>query len=290
MKGYFNFSKKEKFGVIILSSIIVVLVLVLNVGFAVSVPKPHDVDPNQLEYLVLNTQRSNPFNNFPEDHNQNQSTLRKFNPNTIQLNEWMDLGFSEKQANAILTYRSNYGPFTKKEDLKKIYVINEKKYNQLAPFMVFDGVVSDDKTSNQGFNSPKSGTSTTKTNIKINSATKEDLMALNGIGETFADRILNYRNKLGGFVEIAQIEKLYISDDAKSILKEKTIFDVENIRKTNINLANKETLKLIPYSNWAVVAEILRYRDQNEISNLDFLTDKFISPENKEKFMHYVEF
>lgn len=290
MKGYFNFSKKEKFGVIILSSIIVVLVLVLNVGFAVCVPKPHDVDPNQLEYLVLNTQRSNPFNNFPEDHNQNQSTLRKFNPNTIQLNEWMDLGFSEKQTNAILTYRNNYGPFTKKEDLKKIYVINEKKYNQLAPFMVFDGVVSDDKTSNQEFNSPKSGTSTTKTNIKINSATKEDLMALNGIGETFADRILNYRNKLGGFVESEQIEKLYISDDAKSILKEKTVFDVENIRKTNINLANKETLKLIPYSNWAVVAEILRYRDQNEISNLDFLTDKFISPENKEKFMHYVEF
>jgi DNA uptake protein ComE-like DNA-binding protein len=290
MKGYFNFNKKEKFGVIILSSIIVVLVLVLNVGFAVSVPKPHDVDANQLEYLVLNTQRSNPFNNFPEDDNKNQSTLRKFNPNTIQLSEWIDLGFSEKQANAILTYRTNYGPFTKKEDLKKIYVINEKKYNQLAPFMVFDGVLSDDKTSNQGFNSPKSGTTTTKTNIKINSATKEDLMALNGIGEAFADRILNYRNKLGGFVELEQIEKLYISDDAKSMLKEKVIFDFENIRKTNINLANKETLKLIPYSNWAVVAEILRYRDQNEISNLDFLTDKFISPENKEKFMHYVEF
>jgi DNA uptake protein ComE-like DNA-binding protein len=263
---------------------------VLNVGFAVSVPKPHDVDPNQLEYLVVNTQRSNPFNNFPEDDNKKQSTLREFNPNTIRLNEWMDLGFSEKQANAILTYRNNYGPFTKKEDLKKIYVINEKKYNQLAPFMVFDGVLSDDKTSNQGFNSPKSGSSTTKTNIKINSATKEDLMALNGIGETFADRILNYRNKLGGFVESEQIEKLYISDDAKSVLKEKTIFDVENIRKTNINSANKESLKLIPYSNWAVVAEILRYRDQNEISNLDFLTDKFISPENKEKFMHYIEF
>lgn len=290
MKGYFNFNKKERFGVIILSSIIIVLVLVLNVGFAVSVPKPHDVDPNQLEYLVLNTKRSHPFNNYSEDGPQNQSTLREFNPNTIQLSEWIDLGFSEKQANAILTYRTNYGPFTKKEDLKKIYVINEKKYHELAPYMVFDVVISDDKTSNQGFNLPKSGTSITKTNIKINSATKEDLMALNGIGETFADRILNYRNKLGGFVESEQIEKLYISDDAKSVLKEKAIFDVENIRKTNINLVNKETLKLIPYSNWGVVAEILRYRDQNEISNLDFLTDEFISLENKEKFMHYVEF
>ena len=248
------------------------------------------MDPNQLEYLVLDTKRSHPFNNYSEDGPQNQSMLREFNPNTIQLSEWIDLGFSEKQANAILTYRTNYGPFTKKEDLKKIYVINEKKYHELAPYMVFDVVISDDKTSNQGFNLPKSGTSITKTNIKINSATKEDLMALNGIGETFADRILNYRNKLGGFVESEQIEKLYISDDAKSVLKEKAIFDVENIRKTNINLVNKETLKLIPYSNWGVVAEILRYRDQNEISNLDFLTDEFISLENKEKFMHYVEF
>ncbi len=290
MRGYFNFNKKEKIGVIILSSIIVVLVLVLNVGFAVRVPKPHDVDPNKLEYLVLNTKRSDPFSDYTENDTQNQSTLKKFNPNTIQLNEWMDLGFSEKQSNAILTYRNNYGPFKKKEDLKKIYVISNKKYNELAPFMVFDASISESNEANSEFFTKNSGVLTSNSTIKINSANKEDLMALNGIGETFAERILNYRNKLGGFVESSQIEKLYISEDAKSVLKEKAIFDFENIRKTNINLASKESLKLIPYSNWAVVAEILRYRDQNEITNLDFLTDKFITLENKEKFSYYIEF
>ena len=100
--------------------------------------------------------------------------------------------------------------------------------------MVFDEVPSTDNNSGQVFSSPKSGGLTTKSTISINSATKEDLMALKGIGETFADRILNYRNKLGGFVEVAQIEKLYISDDAKAILKEKAIFDVENIQKSTL--------------------------------------------------------
>lgn len=290
MRGYFNFNKKEKIGVVILSSVIIVLVLVLNVGFVVRVPEPHHVDPTKLDYLVLNNEKSTPYGNDTENNPSANFSLKEFNPNTIDLADWKALGFSEKQANAILTYRNNYGPFKRKEDLKKIYVINEKKYNELAPFMVFDKVPSTDNNSSQVFSSPKAGGLTTKSNVSINSATKEDLMALKGIGETFADRILNYRNKLGGFVEIAQIEKLYISDDAKAILKEKAIFDVENIRKININSADKETLKLIPYSNWAAVAEILRFRSQNKISNFDFLTDKFISAENKEKFIYYVEF
>ena len=41
--------------------------------------------------------------------------------------------------------------------------------------------------------------------IDLNLATKEDLMKLNGIGETLAERILAYREQHGGFDSVEEL-------------------------------------------------------------------------------------
>jgi competence protein ComEA len=44
--------------------------------------------------------------------------------------------------------------------------------------------------------------------LNINSATKEELMSVDGIGETIASRILMKREELGGFKIIEQITEV----------------------------------------------------------------------------------
>ena len=41
--------------------------------------------------------------------------------------------------------------------------------------------------------------------ININTATKEELMYIRGIGDTYASRIIDYRDEIGGFSSLEQL-------------------------------------------------------------------------------------
>src|SRR5574344_565808 len=59
----------------------------------------------------------------------------KFNPNNISPDSLCLLGFSEKQALTIIHYREKGGVFRRKEDFKKMYVVDETKYIELLPYI-----------------------------------------------------------------------------------------------------------------------------------------------------------
>lgn len=63
----------------------------------------------------------------------------KFNPNNLDLEGWMNFGFTERQAQSILNYkRSLGGKFKDAKTLSKSYVISEEKFKEMEPFLIFD--------------------------------------------------------------------------------------------------------------------------------------------------------
>lgn len=63
----------------------------------------------------------------------------KFNPNLLDKEGWMKLGFTEKQAQTILNFKKSLGgSFKDAFTLSKSYVISEEKFKELEPYLSFD--------------------------------------------------------------------------------------------------------------------------------------------------------
>ncbi len=85
--------------------------------------------------------------NLPQQDGQTGQASRKpvcfkFNPNTIPLDSLQMLGFTPKQAQSVLNYRSKGGKFRVKRDFARLYVVDSAKYSSLERYILLpDSIV-----------------------------------------------------------------------------------------------------------------------------------------------------
>jgi competence ComEA-like helix-hairpin-helix protein len=133
LKDFFNYSSSERKGSI---ALIVLLILVLSGYWLIDVFKSSSAvgcDNLSEEIKLLTT-----IDNIP-NKGLKEIVYFEFNPNEIDLDSWVLLGFSEKQAQSIIKYREKGGYFYKKEDLKRLYVVDDSLYILLEPYVVLEG-------------------------------------------------------------------------------------------------------------------------------------------------------
>lgn len=97
----------------------------------------------------------------------------------------------------------------------------------------------------------------------LNQATAEDLMAIRGIGPVLSGRILKFRNLLGGFLDSTQLYDVYgLSPEvARRAMERFRICSPPPVHRVNLNTAGIPDLAGIPYLNWAIARDLVRYRE-----------------------------
>ena len=101
--------------------------------FVISEEKFNELSPF---ILLPNVSKKNTEQNLTI---QEKSTHKNFNPNELDEMDWQKLGFSQKQTLTILKYKKSLGgSFTSKEQVQKCFVISQKKYKEIEPFIEFN--------------------------------------------------------------------------------------------------------------------------------------------------------
>lgn len=205
---------------------------------------------------------------------------KKFNPNEFGLNDWKKIGLSEKQATSVLKFKEQLGGFKTKEDVKKSYVISDKLFNQIKDKIDIPQIDSDKEKSEKD-TLTKTATPVEVDNkdyvVEINSATAEELVNIKGIGDFFAKKIIEQREKLGGFLYHEQLLVIYNFDEEKlSEVRPFINIDESKIEKLNINFVSVYELKNHPYIEWNVAKSIVDLRD--ELGRIKSIDQLLLSP------------
>ncbi len=197
----------------------------------------------------------------------NSNSLFAFDPNQVNEDQLKRLGFTKFQITGLLKYRAKGGKFYMKPDLLKLYGMDSSFYQRLFPFIELP----------QTKHSPSEKSVQPERKelvVDINTADTTQLKTIYGIGTKLAQRIINYREKLGGFVAIQQLREVYGLD---SVVVKKAIqkFNVQEgfaPKQINVNNADASELAKHPYLKKNVATAIVTYRFQHGIfTSLDDL-------------------
>jgi DNA uptake protein ComE-like DNA-binding protein len=129
--------------------------------------------------------------------------------------------------------------------------------------------------------------------IDLNSCDTSEICTVPQFGSKRAKKIIEYRNRLGGFYSFNQIKEIYIMQNIELSHLEKYFFiNQAEIKKIKINTADYKVLSAHPYFDPYLSKSIINYRNrESKISNKEELqkaTNAY--PELMEKILPYISF
>ena len=309
LKEYFSFTKKERIGVLTLLTLIIIVFLLPNF-YTTPGNKNNKAEFEKFknEIAALKTKKTDSgraaknetasnnaeisYKPLSKKNNTVKVALFLFDPNTASVADFRRLAIREKTIQTIQSYLSKGGKFHKPEDMKKIYGLHENEYARLLPYIKIENTFPPIKGEKMVFGSKKNfSVSKAPGAIDINDADTSTFMLIPGIGSKLANRIVSFREKLGGFYSIDQIaETYYLPDSIFQKIKLYLKIENSNVKKININQADVATLKVHPYIKWNLANAIVQYRMQhgNYKSPEDLKQINVITPEIFSKISHYI--
>jgi competence protein ComEA len=292
LHDYLSYSKKERVGILVVLGLIILCIFIPFLYPYLRHEKQYDQtkfknEIAQLKLLKADSSADKKYSsrNFDED-NINEFTqpseknyyskapaeVFSFDPNTTTPDDWKRLGVKDKIVENIQKYLSKGGHFYKPEDISKIWGLHPNDIKRLLPYV---SIAQTKPYYPQDNPQVKQASYVSKTiqPLDINNADTAAFIALPGIGSKLAQRIINFRDKLGGFNSVDQVGETFgLPDSTFQQIKSKLILSNFPVKKININTALLDEMKAHPYIRYNVANAIIQYRTQHgNFSSVDNL-------------------
>ncbi|MDG1327138.1 MAG: helix-hairpin-helix domain-containing protein [Flavobacteriaceae bacterium] len=259
IKSYFIFNRSQRNGILLLLFFVSVVGIINN---HIDFTTENQLDTNSEEVLALQKE----LDSLRIFHGEsNQPKVYPFNPNFITDFKGYKLGMSTEEIDRLIDYRKKNKWINSKEDFKKVTKVSDSLLNQISSYFKFPDWVANSKPRNknksQGFKEKKYDQK-----IDLNLATQQELKKVNGIGDIYSKRIIDYRNKLGAYTNDIQLNDIYGLDYQviNNILNEFTVKTPKEIIKMNLNKVTASDIATIPGISFELAKKIWEYRILNE--------------------------
>ena len=285
-KSYFIFSKSHRSGILLL---LILMILVQLCYYFISNQKPSTSEDTS--WLLT----QNEIDSLKQNRATKKDTIYPFNPNFITDYKGYKLGMSVQEIDRLHQYRAQNKYVNSAAEFQKVTKVSSDLLQKISPYFKFpDWVTNKSATSYKKFQTYPSKEKVAIIQKDINTATKEDLIAVYGIGEKTAEKILIEKEKFGAFVSMEQFQFfLGISPEAiEDLQKRFFVKNTSTITKIAINDLSIKELAKFPYFNYAIAKEIVIYRSMNNgIKEIADLTKIKGMPNEKIKIIAlYLEF
>jgi len=257
LRKFLSFNKRERIAVI--SIMTVMLLLVLACLLHSPSPSSDEVVLHNLDSLLALRQAA-----LEEQERSDSVVLFPFDPNTMTEEEGRRLGLTEGQVRNIINYRNKGGRFRIQSDLARLYTIGEEDYARLEPYIMLP--VSMPK---KEYVYPTQYEETKPEpreipHVELNTVDSATLVELPQIGPYFAMRILEYRERLGGYVDREQLREVKGIDSTRFDIISPYNIEIEAValRTIDVNRDDFKTLLHHPYLSYEQVKRIFKQREQ----------------------------
>lgn len=205
----------------------------------------------------------------PWQGNSNEATrsrniLFDFDPNKISRDSMKILGFNALAATSLVRYREKGGRIRKTEDLLRIYGVDTPFYMNIRDHVK---IILEEHSGERDLPEKRIPL------VELNGATASELETLPGIGPVFGNRIVKYRQLLGGFVEPWQLMEVY-GMDTNRLQQFISYVQIDStlIRSMDLNQLNEWELSRHPYLDKHHGQAIVRFREfKGKIRDIDDL-------------------
>ena len=183
-----------------------------------------------------------------------------FNPNSADSMTLLRVGLKSWQVKNLMAYRRAGGRWKDADDFKRLYGLSDEEFQRLRPYIQIPPAVKEvyftehDRARQDSLHHLRPEKFTQLTVLDLNTVDTLTLRKIPGIGVGYSRSIVSYRERLGGFVSVAQLKDI---EGLPARIEE--WFSVEEqvaVRTISINKSDFKTLVRHPYLSYEQVKVI----------------------------------
>jgi DNA uptake protein ComE-like DNA-binding protein len=267
VKSFLSYTKSQRIGILLFFAIIISLQLVY---FFYHFETPI-TDEKEKENWLLN---QSSVDSLKIANTNYQPKIYPFNPNFITDFKGYKLGMKVEEIDRLLAFRKENKYVNSAEEFQAVTKVSDSLLNAISPYFKFPDWVKNKKSTYQPYEKEDFSKKEKIIVLDINTASKEDLMKIYGIGDKISDRILNEKSKFGAFLSMEQMQEIW-GIQPEVIEKLNASFEIKstiNAKKININTASVKELSQFLFFRYQLAKDIVIYRSMNGDIKIEDLT------------------